>query len=134
MWSFVRSEEDREKDRLAQESSCRIFTYCCVCDIPFKVDDLIIKLYRGEKHDEGVIVRNSSWTVAFAHIRCEMTTLNELRIEPMMHRAMERDYQQRIISDKTLPSESPYIPSPEAMKYVQDSQDEEEGNDLSTIS
>ena len=117
MWSFVRSEEDREKDRLAQESSCRIFTYCCVCDIPFKVDDLIIELYRGRKRFEGVSVGKNDWVADFAHIKC-------LSLGEIMHRAMERDYQQRIVPDKTPPSESPYIPSPEAMKYVQDSQDE----------
>ncbi|KKK55583.1 hypothetical protein LCGC14_3073080 [marine sediment metagenome] len=121
MWPFARSEEDREKDRLAQEASCRIFTYCCVCDIPFKVDDLIIKLYQGEKHAKGVIVRNSSWTVAFAHIRCEMPTLNELRIGPMMHRAIEREHKRRIVEDTS--SDTVLLPprlSPKSVKNIQD--------------
>ena len=74
MWPFDRSEEDKEKDNQAQEVVVRQFTYCCVCNCPFEVEDLIVKLYRGRKHSEGVYVRSGpftgDWVAAFAHIDC----------------------------------------------------------------
>ncbi len=70
MWPFDRSEEEKEKDSQAQEAAIRLFTYCCVCDCSFEVEDLLVKLYKGEKHSEGVYVRNSAWAAAFAHIDC----------------------------------------------------------------
>ncbi len=74
MWPFDRSEEDKEKDNQAQEAAERVFTCCCVCDRPFEVDDLILKLHRGRKHSQGVYVKSAAltgdWVAAFAHIGC----------------------------------------------------------------
>ncbi len=70
MWPFDRSEEDKEKDNQAHETASNRWTCCCVCDCPFEVEDMIVRLYKGEKHSEGVYVRNSAWAAAFVHVEC----------------------------------------------------------------